>query len=219
MKLFLDTAHLDSIKKWLDTGLIDGITTNPSNLSKEKGNPLETVKEICRLLPHGHISVEITQEDPKEVYKQAQQISKIAPNVWVKIPCYAPYYSIIKKLVDEKVNINITLVFSTLQSLMMAKLGVYYISPFIGRLDDVDADGAATLEEMRHLYDLYGFQTKILAASIRSVHDFHQAVTIGADAVTMPLEVFEKAIVHPLTDQGIEKFKKDWQKLNISVFP
>ena len=219
MKIFLDSANLADIKKWASTGLIDGITTNPSSLSEEGGDPIKIVMEICKLLPEGHISIEVTNLEPNDIYKQAKAIAKLADNVWVKIPCHANYYEVIKKLVEEETKLNITLVFTVLQSLMMCKLGVYYISPFVGRWEDIDVDGMAFIPQMRNMIDFYGFETKILAASIRSVQNFHDAILAGADAITIPVDVFEKAISNPLTDQGIEKFNKDWQKLGIKQFP
>lgn len=219
MKIFLDTADVIAIKKWSEIGIIDGITTNPTHLSKEGGDPKKVVMQICKLLPEGQISVEVTNLDPKKMYEQAKKISKLADNIWVKIPCHVKYYELIKKLVDEEVKLNITLVFTVLQSLMMCKLGVYYISPFVGRWDDIDVDGMAFIPQMREMIDFYGYETKILAASIRSVQNFHEAITAGADAVTLPIEVFEKSVSNPLTDQGIEKFAKDWQKLGVKQFP
>ena len=141
MEIFLDTAHVPSIEKWASTGLINGVTTNPSHLSNEGGDPKSIVLEICKLLPKGRISIEVTKVDPQELYMQAKAISQLADNVWVKIPCHQKYYPVIKKLVEEEVKLNITLVFTVLQSLMMCKLGVYYISPFIGRWNDIDVDG------------------------------------------------------------------------------
>ncbi len=219
MKIFLDTADIEDIKKWAQTGLIDGVTTNPTHLSNAGGNPKKVVLEICKLLPHGQISVEVTQVKPADVYAQAKAIAKLSKNVWVKIPCHADYYPVIKKLVDEDIKLNITLVFTLLQSLMMCKLGVYYISPFIGRLEDTDCDGMALLPELRQMIDFYGYETKILAASMRTVQHFHEAVLAGADAITMPVEIFEKAIANNLTDQGIQKFAKDWKKLGVKHFP
>ncbi len=219
MKIFLDTANVASIQKWSATGLIDGITTNPTHLSTEKGDPTKNILEICKLLPEGHISVEVTQQDPDAVYKQAKQIAALAENIWVKIPCQPQYFPIIKKLVQEEVKINITLVFTLLQCLMMCKLGVYYISPFIGRLEDIEADGMAFIPHVRDMIDFYGFETKLLVASIRSVQNFHDAVIAGADAITVPVDVFEKSLSHPLTDQGMQKFSNDWQKLGVNHFP
>jgi len=141
MKIFLDTANIVAIKKLIPTGLIDGVTTNPSHLSKESGDIKKHILGICELLPQGEISVEITEQDPDAVYKQAKLIAALASNVVVKIPCHVMYYSIINRLVDEGITLNITLVFSLTQALMMAKLGVQIISPFMGRLDDLDGQG------------------------------------------------------------------------------
>jgi transaldolase len=219
MKIFLDTAHINSIKKWKETGLIDGITTNPSHLSKEGGDAKKQVLAICALMADSDVSVEVTENDPEKVYNQAKAIAALAHNVVVKIPCHKKYYSVIKHLVDEGVQLNITLVFTLLQGLMMAKLGVKYISPFIGRWDDIDVDGIQLLPEMAEMVDAYGFETQILAASIRGVRHFHDAVLAGADVATVPIAVLEKATLHPLTDQGIEMFNADWQKLGIKQFP
>jgi transaldolase len=219
MKIFLDTADVARIKKLMATGVIDGITTNPSNLSTAQGNPKEIILEICQLFPEGQMSVEVTEIDPEKVYAQAKNISALSKNIWVKIPCHERYYPIIKRLVDEKVKLNITLVFSVLQALMMCKLGVYYISPFIGRWEDLDVDGMQYIPEIRQIIDYYGFETKILAASIRTVQQMHEVLLAGVDAVTIAPDIFEKTITHHLTDQGIEKFAKDWAKLGVRQFP
>lgn len=219
MKIFLDTSDITNIKKLAASGLIDGVTTNPSNLSATGGNPKETILQICKLLPQGQISVEVTESDPEKMYAQAKLISKLADNIWVKIPCDEKYYSIIKRLVEEEIKLNITLVFSVLQSLMMCKLGVYYISPFIGRWEELDVDGMEYIPQIRHMIDYYGFETKILAASVRTVQHFHEVVLAGVDAVTISPDIFQKATHHYLTDQGIEKFAKDWEKLGIRQFP
>lgn len=219
MKIFLDTASVDDIKQFVKLGIVDGVTTNPTHLYKAGKAPLDTVREITHLLKHGPISVEVTEEDPKAVYEQAKKIARLAPNVVVKVPCHEKYYEVIKQLVDEKIALNITLVFTLLQSLMMCKLGVAYISPFVGRLDDIVADGSGLLHDIRHMVDTYHFKTHILAASIRSVDDFHQAVMAGADAITLPVDVLRKAIAHPLTDKGIQLFNDDWHKLGYKTFP
>lgn len=219
MKIFLDTADLESIKKLVPTGLIDGITTNPSNLSKISGDPKETIMQICKLLPAGHISVEVTEQDPEKLYQQAKVIAGLADNIWVKIPCHAHYYPVIKKLVQQGVKLNITLVFSLLQSVMMCKLGVYYISPFVGRLEQAGHDGVELLYQIRHMIDYYGFETKMLAASLRSVEHVQQAVLAGSDAATMAPTIFEQAIAHELTDKGMQTFAQDWQKIQRGVFP
>lgn len=219
MKLFLDTAHIPSIEKWVATGLLDGITTNPSNLSKEGGNPTEIVRRICQLLPEGDISIEVTEAEPQRVYEQALRIAALADNVIVKIPGASQYYETIARLADEGVPMNITLVFSVAQSIFMSKLGVCYISPFVGRLDDSGVDGIGVVADIRAALDNYGYETEILAASIRSVEKFEQAIIAGADCVTMPVEIFEQAMAHPLIKPGMEKFAADWKKLNITQFP
>jgi len=219
MKIFLDTANLNEIKKWHDVGILDGVTTNPSLLAKEGKNPHALIKEICALV-QGDVSVEVTESSPKKVYEQAKAISALAENIVVKIPCHIDYYPVIKQLVSEGVKLNITLVFTVLQSLCMAKLGVTYISPFIGRWVDIDVDGIGILADIKTMLDQYNFvNTKLLAASVRSISDFHQAVLIGADVVTLPTDILLKATSHPLTDQGMAKFIADWQKLGISQFP
>ena len=219
MKIFLDTANVPKIKEWAKTGVIDGVTTNPSHLAKEGGDPTKMVKEICNILKDGEISVEVTKDEPKEVLEQARAIADLGPNILVKVPCHKKYYEIINQLVQDNIKLNITLVFTPLQALMMAKLGVTYVSPFVGRWDDIDAPGIDILEEIKHVMELYDFDTQVLAASIRSVRNFHDAVLIGCDAVTLPVDVFEKSIDHPLTDRGIEKFNADWKKLDITKFP
>lgn len=219
MKIFLDTANLEKIKKYAETGLIDGVTTNPSHLSKEGKDPVKQVLEICSVLKNGDISVEITEKEPKKVYEQAKKIADLAENIVVKVPCHADYYEIIKKLVQEDVKLNITLVFTVIQCLYMAKLGVKYISPFIGRWNDIDVDGIEIIEEARIMLDTYQFKTELLAASLRTVRDFHNCILAGADVVTLPLDVFEKSMEHPLTNRGMEKFLEDWQKLGIKQFP
>jgi transaldolase len=219
MKVFLDTAHLLSIKKWAATGLIDGVTTNPSHLSKEGGDLKKLIKEICAVLPEGDISVEVTQKNPDDVYKQAKEIAALAENIVVKIPCHADYFEVIHRLVEEGVPVNITLVFTLIQGMLMSKLGVRYISPFVGRWDDIDVDGIALISQLREMVDDYDYSTEVLAASIRSVRHFHDSIESGANAITLPIDVFEKSIVHPLTDKGIALFDADWQKLGIKQFP
>ena len=184
MKIFLDTANIELITQWAQTGLIDGVTTNPTHLSKEGGNPTQTVLTICDIVPLGVISVEVVETDPESVYLQARKIASLSDNIAVKIPCHAHYYSVIRKLVEEGITLNITLVFSLAQGLMMAKLGVAYISPFVGRLDDIGADGIELIKQLRHMLDWYGFETQLLAASIRDTHHLEKALMAGADIDT-----------------------------------
>lgn len=220
MKLFLDTANVATIEKWAAMGLIDGVTTNPTLLSKEKGDAIKVIKQICSLMKAGEVSVEVTEREPKKVLTQARQIAKIANNVVVKIPCRLDYCEVINTLIGEGVKINITLVFSMLQGLMMCKLGVHYISPFIGRLDEIDTDGIALVGDLRDMIDEYVFlNTKIIAASVRHVRHLHDVALLGADIATVPASVLEQAMRHPLTDRGMEQFLEDWKKLGIRKFP
>lgn len=219
MKIFLDTADVKKIEELSHTGLIDGVTTNPTHLAQEKKDPVDVIKKIIKLLPDGLISVEVTKEKPDHVYQQAKEIAALSQNILVKVPCHRIYYPVIKKLVSEGVHLNITLVFSLIQSLAMCKLGVAYISPFVGRWDDIDVQGTALLEELRFMVDEYAYDTQILAASLRTVRHIHDAILSGVDAITVPVELFEKSLEHPLTDRGIEKFLIDWKKLNITQFP
>ena len=219
MKIFLDTAHTESIQKWAQTGLIDGITTNPTNLSKEGDNPTQQVLTICDILPYGIINVEITENEPEAVYFQARRIAALSNNIAVKIPCHPQYYSVIRKLVEEEIPLNITLLFSLSQGLMMAKLGVAYISPFIGRLDDQGKNGIELIHQLRHMLDWYGFETQLLGASIRDIDHFEKVIMAGADIATVPVSVFEKSLEHELTDSGIQQFLMDWKKLHIDKFP
>ncbi len=217
MKLFLDTADLAAIKKWADSGLIDGVTTNPSHLSTAGGDPRTNVLAICKMLPRGEISVEVTEENPEAVYAQAKKIAALADNVIVKIPCHRTLYPVIARLASEGIALNITLVFTLVQGLLMSKLGVRYISPFVGRWDDIDADGTTVLYELRDMLDRYGYETGVLAASLRNVRHMHLAIEAGADAATVPIDVLEKVTEHVLTDRGIEKFNADWKKLGKSL--
>ena len=220
VKIFLDTANIESIKQWNNTGILDGVTTNPTLLKKEGGDAKKIIQEICTIMSHGDVSVEVTETEKDKVYKQAKEIASIASNVIVKIPCHKDYYAVIKKLTQEGVQINVTLVFTLLQSLFMCKLGVKYISPFIGRLDDIDSPGVELIDTLRIMVDEYKLtDTKILAASIRNVKHFHEVVMAGADVATVPVAVLEKAAQHPLTNIGIQKFMEDWKKLGIKQFP
>lgn len=217
MKIFLDTTHSEDIEKW--SYLLDGITTNPSHLAKEQKNPTQQILKICSLMKGKDVSVEVTEKSPQRVYEQAKKISRLAPNVVVKIPCFIAYYPLIKKLVEENVPLNITLLFSLNQGLFMCKLGVRYISPFVGRIDDNDGDGIELLYRLREMIDRYGYQTQILAASLRSVRHLHEAIVAGADIATIPTELLKKASEHILTDKGIELFDTDWKKLGTPHFP
>jgi transaldolase len=219
MDFFLDTAHKETIKKWREAGLIDGVTTNPSHLAKEGGDPLVLVRHICDIMESDPVSVEITETEPQAVYEQAHRIARIAPNVVVKVPCSLVYVPIISRLVKEEILVNVTLVFSVVQGLCMAKLGVAYISPFIGRLDDTDTDGVAVIEDLCTIIDHYGYESQVLAASLRSVRHIHKVAIGGADIATIPPALLEQALSHPLSDKGMALFLEDWRKLGVKQFP
>jgi transaldolase len=219
MKFFLDSAHYGALIKAKETGLLEGVTTNPSLLSKEGRKPVELIKKISQLIAPYDVSVEVTEKDSRSVYSQAHAIAALGSNVVVKIPCHPDYLPVIAKLTQEGVPLNITLMFSAIQGLCMAKLKVKYISPYIGRLDDIDCDGLEVIKDLRHMLDLYCYETQILAASIRSVRHIHDAALMGADCATIPFELFEHMLDHPLTDKGIDLFDKDWKRLAIDKFP
>ena len=219
MKIFLDTANIASIEQLISTGLVDGVTTNPTHLSKEKQSPTVVAKKICSLLPKGIISVEITQQEPEKVYEQAKKIAALAPNIAVKIPCFEPYFPIIKKLVRSGVVLNITLVFSVSQALALCKLGVAYVSPFIGRLDDAGKNGIEVLYSIVDMVQMYGYKTQVLAASVRSQEHIEQIIASGAHCMTLPIELFETMLVHPLTTKGMTQFDADWKELKVNKFP
>ena len=220
MNIFLDTSDRQAISHYKQMGIIDGVTTNPSNLSKEGGDPKAIVKEICSIIgDEGYVSIEVTESDPHEVFKQAMRIADISSNVVVKIPCYAPYYQTIEKLVCEGVPLNITLLFSLTQGLCMSKLGVELISPFIGRLRDHKIDGIALVDDLVQMALNFDYTTQVLAASIRTLEDFNAVIQAGADAITISPEILKQANEHELTGQGMEKFASDWAKLGTRHFP
>ena len=212
MKIFLDTANRSLIQQWLPTGLVDGITTNPTHLSKEDPDSAKVLREICAMVP-GHVSIEVVEKSPDAVYAQALEISKFASNVVVKIPFAAQYLPVISKLAKQGVKINVTLVFTSLQALMVAKLGVTYISPFVGRWDEIGVDGLECLASIIDIKNNYEFESEILAASIRHLVHWQRAAELGADVVTVPPAILEAAMKHPLTERGIEMFDADWKKL------
>jgi transaldolase len=219
MEIFLDTANLASIEKGKATGLTNGITTNPTHLSKESGDIKGLLLRICQVMAPYDVSIEVTEQEPQKVYEQAKRIAALASNVVVKVPCHNQYVPIVKRLVDEGVAINITLLFSAVQGLMMAKLGVKYISPFIGRLDDIDTNGMQVIADLRRILDNYQFKTQILAASIRHPLHVHQVALLGANVATIPVKLFESLLDYPLTDKGMAQFDQDWRKLGLSTFP
>ncbi|MGH2698991.1 MAG: fructose-6-phosphate aldolase [Actinomycetota bacterium] len=211
MKLFLDTANLDEIREAHRWGVLRGITTNPTLVTKEHRDFLVLVKEICALV-EGEVSVETASDDPEVLIRQAHDIRQIADNTIVKIVCTPNGLAATRRLADEEIRVNMTLVFSPAQALLAAEAGAYIVSPFIGRLDDISVQGLEMLAEISALYDVQGYATQILAASLR--HPLHvvEAARLGADIATVPFSVFEKLVHHPLTDAGFEKFLADWNQ-------
>lgn len=220
MKIFLDTANIDQIRFWLEKGLVDGVTTNPTHLSKHSGTQvLKTIEQICTLVNPRAVSVQVTMQDPEKVLIQAREIAAIAPNVIVKIPAHSRYLEVIRTLADEGISLNITLIFSLLQALAMCKLHVSYVSPFIGRIDDIGSQGIDLIKDIVKMLADYEFNTKLIAASIRTVEQLQEVAQAGAYCATVSAAVLEQAMQHPLTDQGIEKFLRDWESLNVVKFP
>ncbi len=212
MKIFLDTANLESIKKYNDMGLLDGITTNPTLLSKEGGDPQKTMEEICRIIK-GDVSLEVVATDYEGMMEEGRRLRKYGDNVVVKCPMTAQGLKACKALTAEGIPVNVTLVFSPNQAILAAKAGAKYVSPFIGRLDDVGKDGMNLIREIKQIFPNYKFKTQILVASIRHPMHVVDAAKIGADVVTLPPAVLEKMLKHQLTDIGLKNFLADWEKL------
>ena len=218
MKIFLDTANLESIKKYNDMGLVDGITTNPTLLSKEKGDPEEIMGEIVRTVK-GSISLEVISTDFLGMMSEGRRLSKFGKNVVVKIPITADGLKAVRALKEEQIRTNVTLIFSANQALLAAKAGASYVSPFIGRLDDIGEIGMDVVNDIVKIFQNYKFDCQVLVASIR--HPLHviDAAKLGADVVTLPPEVLAKMITHPLTDIGLARFLDDWKKISRSPSP
>ncbi|HUG96416.1 MAG TPA: fructose-6-phosphate aldolase [Nitrososphaera sp.] len=212
MKIFLDTANVESIKKYNDMGLVDGITTNPTLLSKEKGNPAEIMRQIVKIVK-GPVSLEVVGTTAAEMMEEAHRLKKYGQNVVVKIPMIPDGLKAVKKLKEEGIPTNVTLIFSANQAILAAKAGAAYVSPFIGRLDDAGQEGMAVIREIVPIFKNYQFETKVLVASIR--HPLHviDAGKIGADVVTLPPDILGKMLTHPLTDKGLSAFLSDWEKV------
>ncbi|WP_439532984.1 fructose-6-phosphate aldolase [Polymorphobacter sp.] len=211
MKFFVDTAEISEIASLADSGLVDGVTTNPSLIAKSGRNFIEVVREIADLI-HGPVSAEVVALDKDGMLREAEVLRKIARNVCIKLPLTLEGLKACKALSDEGVMTNVTLCFSANQALLAAKAGASFISPFIGRLDDISQDGMQLIEDIRHIYDNYEFKTEILAASVRHPVHVLQAAKIGADVATMPPSVIRALAMHPLTDKGLETFAADWLK-------
>ncbi|MCY4033331.1 MAG: fructose-6-phosphate aldolase [Hyphomicrobiales bacterium] len=210
MKIFLDSTDIEYITRLRPTGMIDGITTNPSLMAQSDKGFEEVLRDICTLI-EGPVSAEVVVTEAGEMYRQGRYLANLADNIVVKLPCTWEGMTACRKLADENIGVNVTLCFSANQALLAAKAGAMFISPFIGRIDDTGADGMELIEEIRSVYDNYGFETEILAASIRNVEHVKNAALIGADVATLPPKIFEALIEHPLTDKGLEKFLQDWK--------
>lgn len=213
MKFFIDTANLDEIKEAAALGILDGVTTNPSLVSKEGKDFRELLKEIVKIVD-GPISAEVVSTEYDDIMKEAKDLAQIDKNIVVKIPLIKEGLKAVKSLTDEGIKVNVTLCFSATQALLAAKAGATYISPFIGRLDDISSDGMTLIKDIVQIYKNYDYKTEVLVASVRHPMHLLEAAKLGADVATMPFDVINKLFNHPLTDIGLEKFLSDWKKLN-----
>jgi transaldolase len=211
MKFFIDTANINEIKEANDMGMVDGVTTNPSLIAKEGRDFEEIIKEICDIVD-GPISAEVVSTDTEGMREEARKLSKIHNNIVIKIPMLVDGLKATRKLSEEGIKTNVTLVFSPLQALMAAKAGATYVSPFIGRLDDISQEGLLLVEQIVEIYSNYAFDTEIIVASIRNPLHVLESALMGADIATIPFNVLSKLAAHPLTDKGLKAFLDDWNK-------
>ncbi len=212
MKFFIDTANIEEIKKGIDMGLVDGVTTNPTLLSKEKKDPNMIIKEIMSIVS-GPVSLEVISKDTQGMCREARELASLGDNAVIKIPMTEDGIKAVRILTQEGIKTNVTLIFQPLQALIAAKAGATYVSPFIGRLDDISSRGMAIVEDITTIFNNYGFETEIIVASIRNPLHVLDAAIIGADIATIPFSVLRQLISHPLTDIGLEKFLKDWSSI------
>lgn len=210
MEFFIDTGIIEEIEKAAQWGIIDGVTTNPSLIAQSGRSQVEVIKDICQIID-GPISAEVISTDKDGMLREAAELADIHPNVVIKLPLTQAGISACRVLSDDGVKTNVTLCFSPNQALLAAKAGATYISPFIGRIDDIGHDGMALISEIRTIFDNYGFMTQILAASVRHSQHVRDAALVGADVATMPYKVIQALYHHPLTDKGLEAFLKDHQ--------
>jgi len=212
MKIFLDTANIESIKKFVDMGIVDGITTNPSLISREKGHPEDIMKEIVKIVK-GPVNLEVVGTKTEEMIEEGMRLKKFGENVVVKVPMTTDGLKAVRKFAENKIRTNVTLIFSSNQGLLAAKAGASYVSPFIGRLDDAGQEGMIVINEIVQVFSNYGYQSEVLVASVR--HPIHviQAGKLGAHIVTLPPDILSKMITHPLTDKGLSLFLSDWEKV------
>ncbi|HTG48481.1 MAG TPA: fructose-6-phosphate aldolase [Actinomycetota bacterium] len=216
MKLFLDTASIEEIREINRWGVLGGVTTNPSLLAHEAADPDKVWRQILEEVP-GDVSLEVTAGDADGMYEQGIGLAAMGPNAIVKVPMTPDGLEAGRRLTDEGHRVNVTLVFSPAQAILAAEIGAYIVSPFLGRLDDVASDGMALLGNICDLYAVQGYETKVLAASLRHPMHVVESAVAGADIATMPYDVFTKLVKHPLTDIGLERFSADWQKLQTEL--
>lgn len=212
MKFFIDTANIDEIKKAKELGMVDGVTTNPTLVSKEGREFKGLIKEICDIVD-GPVSAEAVSVDAEGMVQEARELARLADNIVVKIPLIEEGLKAVRVLAQDGIHTNVTLCFSPVQALMAAKAGAAYISPFVGRLDDISYVGMELAEQIITIYDNYGFETEVIVASIRNPTHVLDAALMGADIATIPYKVIQQLIKHPLTDIGLDKFLADWKKL------
>ena len=216
MQLFLDGSDIDKIRKYCGLGLIDGVTTNPSIILKSGKNMIEVISELAGIVS-GSVSAEVSALDSDTMVREGIKLAKIAENVTVKLPITWDGLKACKTLSNKGISVNMTLCFSSSQALLAAKAGAEYVSPFIGRLDDLNLEGIDLISDIKLIYSNYKFSTKILAASIRTINHVKQCARLGADVATIPLDIFEKLVKHPLTDSGLSQFTADWEKTGQSI--
>jgi len=211
MRFFVDTADIAAIRELHELGMVDGVTTNPSLILKSGRDIAEVTREICEMVP-GPVSAEVVASDAEGMIREGKHLAQIAPNVTVKVPLTWDGLKACKALTDEGHMVNVTLCFTPAQAILAAKAGATFISPFIGRLDDIGLDGMELIADIRRIYDNYGYETNLLAASIRSVNHVIECARIGADVITAPPAVIKAMASHVLTDKGLEQFNADWAK-------
>jgi transaldolase len=210
MKFFIDTANLDEIRQGVEMGMVDGVTTNPSLVAKEDKPFLEILKEICSVVD-GPVSAEVVSLDCDGMLKEARELAKMSDKIVVKVPMIVEGIKAVKQLTSEGIDTNVTLVFSTAQALLAAKAGATYVSPFVGRLDDISQQGMDLVSDIMTIYRNYGYRTEVIVASVRSPMHVMDAAMIGADIATVPLKVIAQLAKHPLTDKGMQQFLADWE--------
>ncbi len=211
MKFFIDTANIEEIKKAHDMGMVDGVTTNPSLIAKEQRPFEEIIKDICEIVD-GPISAEVVSLDTEGMVREGRELAAIHPNIVIKVPMTTDGLKAVKILADEKIRTNVTLIFSASQALMVAKAGASFVSPFVGRLDDISQTGMDLIADIMNIYDNYGYSTEVIVASVRSPMHVVDSAMMGAHIATIPFKVIDQLAKHPLTDIGMEKFLADWEK-------